>query len=91
VWAINAPDTGVGPFDVASAYRLADQTLYVGRLIQRRDGQWVMLAFRNEDSEGRFVGEITDPMAVGWDGGRLVLRDASDARAVPVEERRAGH
>jgi beta-fructofuranosidase len=88
VWAVNAPADGVGPFDVASAYRLADERLYVGRLIQRRNGTWVMLAFRNEDAEGRFLGEITDPIPVGWEDGKLRLQGDVEPDAVPAEARR---
>ncbi|WP_210479250.1 glycosyl hydrolase family 32 [Naasia sp. SYSU D00948] len=89
VWAVNVSGAGVGPFDVRSAYRLADESVYVGRLVQRRDGGWAMLAFRNEDVDGRFVGEITDPLPVGWQDGRLTLLTDEEPRAVPAEARRA--
>jgi beta-fructofuranosidase len=32
------------PFDVAPAVRLTDESVYSGRLIRDRSGQWVMLA-----------------------------------------------
>ncbi|HYI50060.1 MAG TPA: family 43 glycosylhydrolase [Microbacterium sp.] len=78
-WAVPA-ESLLGPFDVDAAYPLTDERLYVGRLLQRRtDGQWMLFAFRNADESGRFVGGVTGPMAVGWDGDRLVVHQ--DARA----------
>lgn len=63
VWVLR-PDRLLGPYDVAQATRLTDESLYVGKLIQRRDGQWVLLAFVNLDADGAFVGSISDPMPV---------------------------
>ena len=39
-----------------------------------RDGQWVMLAFRDLDARGGFIGESSDPLPVKWtaDGAGLV-------------------
>jgi beta-fructofuranosidase len=59
--------------DVDHAVRVTSEALYSGRLVQDRSGAWVMLAFRNVDEEGRFVGEITDPIPVTWDGSGLRL------------------
>ncbi len=59
-------DSELGPFDLSRATLVAGQSLYSGRIIRDRSGNWVMLAFRNEDSRGHFVGEITDPMPIGW-------------------------
>ncbi|TDO46247.1 beta-fructofuranosidase [Kribbella sp. VKM Ac-2527] len=76
IWAVDL-DKPTGPYDVAGAYRLHDESLYVGRLIKDRSGRWVMLAFRNLTPGGGFVGEITDPMPVHWDDdGRLRLNSA---------------
>lgn len=70
-WAVPA-DSLTGPFHLDDAYPLTDETLYVGRLLQRRDdGQWLLFAFRHQDADGRFVGGVTDPMPVSWVGGRL--------------------
>src|SRR3954471_16271925 len=85
IWVVNAPGEGLGPFDLASAYRLADESLYVGRLIQDREGRSVMLAFRNGDRNGRFVGEITDPLPVAWKGDRLVLQGGPGVEGFPEE------
>lgn len=71
VWAVPAQSL-TGPFDIAGAYQLTDDRLYVGRLLRRRsDGQWLMFAFLNVGADGAFVGSISDPMPVGWDGSRL--------------------
>lgn len=72
IWAVNVDDPA-GPFDVGSAYRVADEELYVGRLVRDRGGQWQMMAFRNTTPDGAWVGEITDPMPVGWVDRRLSL------------------
>ncbi|NUU05109.1 glycosyl hydrolase family 32 [Leifsonia sp. C5G2] len=70
VWAFPA-DSPTGPFHIEEAYRLTDERLYVGRLVQDRAGDWQLLAFRNDDEAGGWVGEITDPQPVRWSGGRL--------------------
>ncbi|WP_137844273.1 family 43 glycosylhydrolase [Microbacterium sp. 2FI] len=73
-WAVPA-ESLLGPFDVDAAYPLTDESLYVGRLLRRRsDGQWLLFAFRNRGDDGRFVGGVTDPMPVGWEGDRLVVQ-----------------
>lgn len=72
-WAVNASSL-TGPFDIDAAYPLTDESLYVGRLLQRRDdGAWFLFAFRNVDENGSFVGGVTDPMPVAWRDGRLVV------------------
>ncbi len=73
VWAAPA-EAVTGPFDVANAYPLTDDRLYSGRLVQERNGRWALMAFHNIDSAGEFVGTISDPMPVRWDGaGRLAV------------------
>jgi beta-fructofuranosidase len=73
IWSAPAASF-LGPFDVAAATRLADESLYSGRLIQNRSGQPALLAFRNMGADGRFTGEITDPMPVTWSAtDRLTL------------------
>ena len=78
IWAVNVDDP-LGPYDVAGAYRIADESLYVGRAVQARDGAWVLLAFENVGSDGAFVGQITDPIPLRWDGDRLTLAVGSAA------------
>lgn len=71
IWVFPA-ESPTGPFDIGAAYRISDERLYVGRLVQDRQGAWQLLAFRNND-EGSWIGEITDPQPVGWHDGRLQL------------------
>jgi len=65
VWAATA-DTITGPFDIANAQPITDTSLYVGRLIRNRSGEWVMLAFHNDGTDGQFGGYISDPMPARW-------------------------
>jgi len=58
VWA----DSPTGPYDIAGAEHLTDASLYVAKVIRDRQGTWKLLAFRNEDEDGGFVGELSDPM-----------------------------
>ena len=57
---------------------MTGESLYSGRLVRDRAGRWVMLVFRNHGPDGRFIGELTDPMPVGWaaDGSALKLDTA---------------
>lgn len=71
VWA--APlDSLDGPYDVARATLLLDDSFYVGRLVRDRSGRWQVLAFHHRDADGAFVGTLSDPMPVRWAGDRLV-------------------
>lgn len=61
VWAVTGGSL-LGPFDVRNAVPLTDRTFYSGRLIRDPAGRWRLMAFRNSDGAGRFVGELADPM-----------------------------
>jgi beta-fructofuranosidase len=61
IWLLE-PDDLLGPYDVRRARRLTNDRLYSGRLIQQRDGTWVLLGFHHDDADGRFVGWISDPI-----------------------------
>jgi hypothetical protein len=72
VWIAKA-EGPLGPYDIAGARVIDDPSLYVGKFVtDRESGETKFLAFVH-DRDGAFVGEITDPYAVGWDGDRLVL------------------
>jgi sucrose-6-phosphate hydrolase SacC (GH32 family) len=71
IWVANA-GSALGPYDIAGATLLSDDRFYVGKLVRDPDDRWVLLAFVNKDDNGDFVGELTDPMPVGWAGDRLV-------------------
>jgi len=78
VWVVPVEEP-LESVDVDHAVRVTSEALYSGRLAQDRSGAWVMLAFRNIDEAGEFVGEITDPIPVTWDGARLRLSDVPEA------------
>jgi sucrose-6-phosphate hydrolase SacC (GH32 family) len=72
-------DSPTGPFDIAAARPLTDDAFYCGRLVDDRSGQPVLLAFHYHDRVRQFVGELSDPMPVGWRNGELKLVTATDA------------
>jgi sucrose-6-phosphate hydrolase SacC (GH32 family) len=72
-------DSPTGPFDIAAARPLTGDAFYCGRVVHDRSGQAVLLAFRYHDQARQFVGELSDPMPVGWEHGEL---------KVPREQRR---
>jgi beta-fructofuranosidase len=76
IWCLPIADLR-GPYPVEHARRITDDRLYSGRLVRTRDGQWVLLAFRNieraADGNATFVGELTDPMPVAWNADRSEL------------------
>jgi beta-fructofuranosidase len=72
IWYVPAASP-TGPFEVAAARPLTDHSLYAGRLVQDRAGQPALLAFRYYDQARQFVGELTDPMPVGWENGELTV------------------
>jgi beta-fructofuranosidase len=81
VWSCPG-DSLLGPFDLAKAQPLTDDAFYSGRIIQDREGRWVLLAFHCYDEEGAFVGEISDPMPIGWASeGTLTIDHLSDRKA----------
>lgn len=63
IWVVEV-DSEVGPYDLSRASLLAPETLYSGRVIQDRAGQWVLLAFENSTEGGGFVGSLSDPLPV---------------------------
>jgi beta-fructofuranosidase len=65
IWAVTAADP-LGPFDVSQATPVSDDRLYAGRLVRNRDGEWLLLGFRNRGEDGAFVGGLGDPMP--WPG-----------------------
>ena len=59
-------DEPLGPFRALSDEPLVagDDTLYSGKIVMTSDGDPVYLAFRAEDSDRTFVGDLIDPLAV---------------------------
>jgi sucrose-6-phosphate hydrolase SacC (GH32 family) len=71
-------DSPTGPFDIAAARPLTDDAFYCGRLAHDRQGQPVLLAFHYFDEARQFLGELSDPMPVRWEGDELkVVTDAA--------------
>jgi len=62
-------------WDATKAVPFAHPSLYTARLLTDVDGSLCLLGFRNFDKQGRFVGEILDPVRVEWTGERLVGLD----------------
>jgi len=61
----------LGPYDISGAQLLTDSRFYVTRPItERGTGRTLMLAFRNLDADGTFVGELTDPVELALVDGR---------------------
>lgn len=65
VWSLAVDGPGA-PVDISRARRLTDESLYVGKVIQDRVGEWRFLAFLNTGPDDRFVGGLTDPLPVRW-------------------------
>ena len=76
-------ESPLGPFDIAGADPLTDDSFYVGKLVHDPTGDWVLLAFHNIGPDGDFVGALSDPMPVHWDGDNLVIDQETSAAITP--------
>jgi beta-fructofuranosidase len=66
-------DSLSGPWDIDSARPFeAEPKLFAAPLVQRRDGTWAFLGFRNQEAEGILSFELLDPIAVTLQDGALV-------------------
>jgi len=78
-------DGPLGPFHTEGAGFLGGDvqgSLYAGRVIQGPDDDWYMMAFRNLDSDGRFVGGVCDPLQIVQDAdGHLTLVESYESCA----------
>ncbi len=73
-WSVVGDPGGslLGPWDVSKAVPFrAEPTLFAAPLVQRRDGSWVLVGFRNQEPQGIFSFEIIDPVEVHVDGDGL--------------------
>jgi beta-fructofuranosidase len=71
-------DSPTGPFDIAAARPLTNDAFYCGRLVHDRQGRPVLLAFHHFDEARQFLGGLSDPMPVRWEGDELkVVTDAA--------------
>jgi beta-fructofuranosidase len=70
VWSAPA-DGPLGPFHIGLAERVDHSSLYAARLVETAPGEWALLGFANE-VDGRFVGDILDPIPVRANGSGTV-------------------
>lgn len=77
-WSVPSPGL-LGPWDTSRARPFtADADLFAAPLVQRRDGSWVILGFRNLEPYGGDGFEIGDPIPVELDAeGYLVAGGSS--------------
>jgi beta-fructofuranosidase len=62
-----------GPWDIAAARPFeGDPKLFAAPLVQRRDGSWAFVGFRNQEPEGILSFELVDPIPVALRDGQLV-------------------
>jgi beta-fructofuranosidase len=65
-------DDPLGPWDVASARPFRDEPkLFGAPLVQRRDGGWAFVGFRQQEAEGILSFDILDPIPVALRDGEL--------------------
>ncbi len=82
IWVAPARSV-LGPFDLAAASPVTDDSLYVGKLVRDPSGAWVMLAFHNKDTDGQFGGTLTNPIPVKWDGNTLIIDPPGNGATSP--------
>jgi beta-fructofuranosidase len=76
-WSVVGEPGGslLGPWDVSRAVPFrAEPTLFAAPLVQRRDGSWVLVGFRNQEPEGIHSFDIIDPVEVAIEGDGLQAR-----------------
>ena len=65
-------DSVTGPWDIGAARPFeGEPKLFAAPLVQRRDGTWAFVGFRNQEPEGILSFEILDPIPVALTGGAL--------------------
>jgi beta-fructofuranosidase len=68
-------DSLTGPWDIHAARPFeAEPELFAAPLVQRRDGTWTFVGFRNREAEGILSFELLDPIPVTLRDGVLVAR-----------------
>jgi beta-fructofuranosidase len=77
VWAVPTGDVG-SPIDAVAATRVIDESLYAGRAVRSRTGEWVLLGFENMSEGGEFIGRLSDPIRLRWDEDGALRADARE-------------
>ena len=63
-WSVPGADL-LGPWDITRAQPFtAEPHLFAAPLVQRRDGSWALIGFRNTEPEGILAFDIVDPVPV---------------------------
>ena len=79
-------DKPLGPYHaLTDEFLLGDEmgTFYSGKAIQDTQGDWFLLACRQFDENGEFIGEISDPMPVRAEmDGRLMIENMNPEEVV---------
>jgi beta-fructofuranosidase len=73
-WSVVGEPGGslLGPWDLSTAEPFrAEPTLFAAPLVQRRDGSWALVGFRNQEPAGVLSFEIIDPVGVTITNGSL--------------------
>lgn len=65
-------DSKLGPFDLTQSQRFDHPSIYAARVVQH-EGDWFLIGFRDHE-DGRFVGELTDPIKVSSQPGIGLVR-----------------
>jgi beta-fructofuranosidase len=78
IWAFEL-GAAVGHYAVDDAMLVAPESLYSGRVIQDRSGEWMLLAFENTADDSDFVGRVADPIPVAWSTDNSTIRLTSKA------------
>lgn len=70
LWAMPGPSV-TGPWDVDKAQPVPVPGIYAPRLVQDNSGSWQLVGFVNV-VDGRFVGELCDPIPVSYTADGLI-------------------
>ncbi len=91
VWSVPVDGPGA-PVDVASAVRVTDERLYVGKVVHDLGAAYLM-AFRNRGPDGQFEGGVTDPIPLAWrpDGRGLALEVPDQPQPLPDHRTSSAH